>query len=134
LEYVTYSFVWDKTTRQFKTLYKPSRRTVQAVVNQLVGMRTSPSFEASNVLYVQPEDRLQIIKHYETVVVENGQKTIQPWFYVKHPSGLLGYIPAVFMSFKNTEHAALLKAFYEKPPLMKQDWHATEHFVFVKTP
>ncbi len=134
IEYVTYSLVWDKTMRQFKTLYKPSRRTLQAVVNQPFAMKSSPSFSSTNAQLVLPEDRLQIIKHYETVVVEKGKKMIQSWFYVKHPAGVLGYVPANMISFKNTEHAALLKSYYEKPPLMKQDWHATEHFVSVRIP
>ena len=132
LEYVTYSFVWDKTTRQFKTFYKPSRRTVQAVVRQPFALKTAPSFSAANAQLVLPDDRLQVIKHYENVVVEKGKKTMQTWLYVKHPAGILGYIPANMVTFKNTEHAALLTSFYEKPPLMKQEWHASEHFVFVR--
>jgi hypothetical protein len=134
LEYVTYSFVWDKTTRQFKSFYKPSRRTVQAVVNQSFALKITPSFSSGYAQLVLPNDRLQIIKHYETVVVENGKKTMQTWFYVKHPAGIQGYIPANLLTFKNTEHATLLKSFYQNPPLMKQDWHSAEHFVFVRNP
>ena len=134
VEYVTYSFVWDKTLRQFKSLYKPSRRTVQAVVNQSFVLKTSPSFAATNALLVQPDDRLQVIKHFENLTLENGKKTMQIWFYVKHPAGILGYIPANRIAFKNTEHAALLKSYYEKPPLMKQDWHGSNAFVFVRNP
>lgn len=132
LEYVTYSFVWDKILRQFRELYKPSRRTAQATVNQSLTLKTMPSVSSSDAQMVQPEDRLQIIKHYENMKQENGKKSIEAWLYVKHPSGVLGYIPANKITFKNTEHAALLKSFYEKIPLMKQDWHATNHFVVIR--
>lgn len=134
LEYVTYSFVWDKALRQFRELYKPSRRTIQAIVSQSFTLKTTPSTSAPNALLVQPDDRLQVIKHFENMKIENGKKRIEPWFYVKHPAGVLGYIPANLITFKNTEHAVILKSFYEKPPLMKQDWHNSNHFVFVKTP
>lgn len=134
MEYVTYSFVWDKASRQFRELYKPSRRTVQATVNQSFALKSTPSFSAPNTLQIQPDDRLQIIKHYENLKQENGKKVIETWFYVKHPAGILGYVPANKITFKNTEHAAILKSFYEKPPLMKQDWHSTNHFVVVRQP
>ena len=47
LEYVTYSFVWDKTLRQFRELYKPSRRTAQATVSQPIAMKTMPAVSAA---------------------------------------------------------------------------------------
>jgi Bacterial SH3 domain len=132
VEYVTYSFTWDKLTRQFKELYKPSRRTVQAVVSQEIELKASPNSSAPNTIVVQPEDRLQVIKHYENMKQEDGKKSIEIWLYVKHPAGIIGYILASQLVFKNTEHAAVLKLFYEKPPLMKQDWHSTNHFVGIR--
>ena len=134
LEYVTYSFVWDRATRQFKTLYKPSRRTVQAVVNQSFVLKSSPSLYSENAILVQPNDRLEVIKHFETMKQVNGKKTLETWFLVKHPTGVIGYIPAQQITFKNTEHASVLKSFYEKPPLMKQDWNSANRFVWVKNP
>ena len=134
MEYVTYSFVWDKVGRQFKELYKPSRRTVQAVALASVALKTTPSVSAPTAQILELEDRLQIIKHYENMKQEGGKKTLETWFYVKHPSGVLGYIPANKIVFKNTENATLLKSFYEKPPLMKQDWHSSSPFVVVRNP
>lgn len=132
LEYVTYSFVWDKTLRQFRELYKPSRRTAQATVSQPIAMKTMPAVSAVSHQQILPDDRVQVIKHYEKMKQENGKKSIETWFYVKHPSGVLGYVPANKIVFKNTEHAVLLKSFYEKTPLMKQDWHTTNHFVVIR--
>jgi hypothetical protein len=95
-------------------------------------MKTMPSATAASSQQILPDDRLQVIKHYETMKQESGKKSIETWFFVKHPSGTLGYVPANKIVFKNTEHAVLLKSFYEKTPLMKQDWHATNHFVVVR--
>ncbi len=134
LEYVTYSFVWDRTTRQFRELYKPSRRTVQAVANQSFMLKKAPTLSSENTVLIQPEDRLQVIKHYENVKLENRKKVVETWLYVKHPSGIFGYIPANQLTFKSTEHAAILKAYYEKSPLMKQDWHTANRFIFVRQP
>lgn len=134
VEYVTYSFVWDRTTRQFRELYKPSRRTLQAVVNQPFALKLSPSITSENTILVQPEDRLQIIKHYENIKLEKGKKTLDVWLYVKHPTGVYGYIPANQLTLKNTEHTAILKSYYQKPPLMRQDWHSSNRFVFVRNP
>ncbi len=134
MEYVTYSFVWDRTMRQFRELYKPSRRTVQAVVNQSFTLKSAPSLLANNTLLIQPEDRLQVIKHYENIKLVNGRKVIESWLYIKHPAGVFGYILANQVTFRNTEHAVLLKSYYAKTPLMKQDWHSANGFVFVRNP
>ena len=134
LEYVTYSFVWDRTIRQFRELYKPSRRTLQAVVNQPFTLKKTPTLSAESSVLVQPNDRLQVIKHYENIKLENGKKVVDTWLYVKHPTGLFGYIPGNQLTFKNTEHAAILKSYYEKPPLMKQGWHTPNRFIFVRMP
>ncbi|MBL7815231.1 MAG: SH3 domain-containing protein [Saprospiraceae bacterium] len=134
IEYVTYSFVWDAATRQFKPLYQPTRRTVQAVVNQPTILTATPSVSAAQTAYIQPNDRLQIIKHYENIKIQNGVKTIESWFYVKHPAGVLGYILAPKVSLKNIEHSSLLKSYYDNPPLMKQDWHSPNRFVSIRNP
>lgn len=132
LEYVTYSYVWDKNARQFRALYKPTRRTVQAVVNQAFTLKSAPTFASPDIILIQPDDRLQVIKHYENLKLINGKKTIESWFYVKHPAGVLGYVPASLLRFKNAEHAKILESYYLNPPLMKQDWHTTNHFVSVR--
>ncbi len=134
VEYVTYSFIWDRTMRQFRELYKPSRRTLQAVVNQSFTLKKTPSVSAANIILIQPEDHLQVIKQYENIKLENGKKMLDVWLYVKHPTGVYGYIPANQLTFKNTEHGAILKSYYEKPPLMKQDWHTAKRFVSVRNP
>jgi hypothetical protein len=131
LEQVTYSFAWDKLTRTFKTLYSESRRPVQAVVNQPIMLKTTPSVSSPVLVQIQPNERLQVLKHYENLVVENNKKLMDNWLLVRHPSGMNGYIRAVDVIFKNTEHAAILKAYYAQPPLVKQDWKRNERFLML---
>ena len=129
LEYVTYSFSWDKAARAFRQLYKPTRRSLQAAVVGATTLKTDPSVESADVALVSPDDRLQIIKHFQKIVIENGQKQVETWVYARHPSGALGYLRADKVTFKNIEHAAILEAFYQKTPLLMQDWHVETPFV-----
>lgn len=129
LEYVTYSFHWDKIERIFKPLYAESRRTVQGVVFETTTLKATPSVSAEEIKLVTPADRLQVIKHFEAMTVVNGEKKLDSWLYVRHPAGILGYVRGTELTFKNTEHAAVLKEYYQKPPLWKADWRSAVGFV-----
>lgn len=129
LEYVTYSFHWDKLERAFKILYPESRRTVQGVVFETTTLKATPSISADEIVLVTPADRLQVIKHFETITGSKDDKKLDTWLYVRHPSGILGYLRATDLTFKNTEHAAVLREYYQKPPLWKPDWHTLAGFV-----
>ncbi len=129
LEYVTYSFRWDKIERIFKPLYRESRRTVQAVTFETTTLKTTPSAFANAAMLITSADHLQVIKHFETIKVENGEKILETWLYVRHPAGILGYVRGRDISFKNAEHASVLREYYQKPPLWKPDWHSSVSFV-----
>jgi hypothetical protein len=137
LEYVTYSFIWDSSKKQFQNLYKPSRRSVQAIPVRMSALVQIPSFmtipppsvSQPNATPVEPTDRLQVIKHFENLRVEKNKKWIETWLYVKHPSGIYGYLPAQDLQFLNCEHAPILQTYYQKTPLMKQDWRSDMRFV-----
>jgi hypothetical protein len=131
LEYVTYSFRWDKIERLFKPLYAESRRTVQAIVVETTTLKRDPSVYSASTTLVTPADRVQVIKHFEKLTVENGVKKMETWLYVRHPAGILGYVQGSNLTFKSTEHATILRSYYKKPPLWKPDWHSVESFVKV---
>ena len=78
-----------------------------------------------------PADRLQIIKHFEVLTSENGEKKLETWLYIRHPSGASGYVRGKDLVFKNTEHATVLRDYYQKPPIWKPDWHSRQNFVKV---
>jgi hypothetical protein len=131
LEYVTYSFRWDKIERLFKPLYAESRRTVQAAVTETTTLKTTPSVFSAIAMLVTPADRLQVIKHYEVLKIENGEKKLDTWLYVRHPAGILGYVRGKDVVFKNTEHAPVLRTYYQNSPLWKPDWQSATSFIKV---
>ena len=133
VEYVTYSLNWDKTTRTFKPLYKESRTFITACVSQNINLRTAPSFDATVIRPLTMSDRLQIIKHTENIVKENGKKRVVNWLYVRI-AGVYGYVPGDKIMFKYIEHATILSNYYKQTPLMKQDWTFDTDFVSVKNP
>ena len=132
LEYVTYSYHWDKMTRTFTPLYAESRRSVQAVVKETTVLKENPSIWAEETTLIQPTDRLEVIKHFENIIIEKGQKKMENWLYVKHSSGSFGYLKATEVRFINTEHGSILTDFYVKSPLSKQDWRSNAVFVHIQ--
>ncbi len=134
LEYATCSYMWDKINRVFKPLYKESRTVITAVPKQSIALKKSPSLSSEVVSIIQPTDRIQIIKHFDDIVVEKGVKKVRNWFYVKHPSGVLGYVAANEVVFKNSEYTTILKNYYEQTPLLKSDWKPETTFVKVISP
>lgn len=134
LEYATCSYVWDKANKVFKVLYKESRTAITAVPKQSIVLKKAPSASSSALSLIQPTDRIQVIKHFDDVVVEKGIKKVQNWLYVKHPSGALGYVAAHEVVFKNLEYTVLLKNYYEQTPLLKGDWKPEIAFVKVIAP
>lgn len=133
LEYVTYTLIWSKAENNFIPLYKESRTPVYAYTEGVTTLRKTTSLAPNEkVGSFQADEKLLIIKHFDTFKVEKGVKKVDNWLYVKHPSGVLGYVKAEEVSFKNIEHATLLNAYYKKTPLFKTSWKPTEEFVSVK--
>lgn len=133
MEYVTYSLSWDKISRTFKPLYAQSRTFITAYALQNINLRTAPAFDASVIRVITINDRLQIIKHNENIIVENGKKRVLNWFYVRI-GGVYGYVSADKVLFKHFEHAAILSEYYKQTPLLKQDWVFDTDYVAVKIP
>ena len=134
MEYATSSFVWDKIERIFKPLYKESRTPINVATTHSTALKKTPSVSSAILITIQPNERLQVIKHFDEIVIEKSIKKVRNWFYVKHPSGIFGYIAANDIVFKNIEHAALLKEYYEKTPILKTAWSPEISFLKVVSP
>ena len=132
LEYVTISQVWNKTTKSFKSLYAESHSPLVGYPREPTAIRTTPSVSGIIQGNIKPEDRLTVVKHFENIVIEKNKKRIDTWLFVKHPTGVYGYVLANQIKFKNTEHADLLEQYYKNPPLEKKDWLSDMPFVSVK--
>jgi hypothetical protein len=134
LEFVTYSLIWDNVRRQYKVLYKENRTAPQGFVSEPTLLKYSPSSSSnSGSVYVQTNQKFQIIKHYENISFDGyGQKVVENSFFVKHPSGVYGYLPANVVLFKGVEHGSILKSYYKHPPLNKSDWKWEGSFIVIK--
>lgn len=132
LEYVTYTYTWDKRLKLYKPLYKETRIAPPATVKEPVYLQSDPTGStARRGSLLRPEEPLQVIKHWETYVQEKGVKQLRCKLYVKTASGEYGYLPAGTVRFLNIEHAALLGQYYEHPPLIKSDWKSNLSFISV---
>jgi len=130
LEYVTYTYQWNEQSKKYQILYGPSKISPQAQpIRDKVQIKTEPSYLGKVACVIGTKDKLQVIKHYERFVLDNGKKKIVPYLYVKLPSGNFGYIMADEVDFLNIEHAKLLKEYYELKPLTKDEWKSDEQFL-----
>jgi hypothetical protein len=130
LEYVTYTYQWNEQLKKYQILYAESRTSPQAHPHDnKVDVKKDPSYLGKVICVVNKTDKLQVIKHFERYVLENGKKKIVPYLYVKLPSGNFGYIMADEIDFINIEHANLLHKYYQLKPLTKGEWSSDEQFL-----
>jgi hypothetical protein len=130
LEYVTYTYQWNEQQKKYRMLYAESRTSPQAQpVRNKVNVKNEPSYVGKVICVISKSDRLQVVKHYERFVLDNGKKKIVPYLYVKLPSGNFGYIMADEIDFLNIEHANLLREYYQLKPLTKSEWKSEEQFL-----
>jgi hypothetical protein len=132
MEYVTVSQVWDKKAKAFKPLYAESRSPVVAYARDAALIKATPALSSATQGGMRPDDRLTVVKHFENITVEKNKTKIETWLFVKHPSGIYGYVLANKLKFKNMEYADLLEQYYKNPPFEKKDWVSDMPFVSVK--
>ncbi len=132
LQYVTYSFIWNNGKKAFEPFYKESRTPVSGIVIRKITLNKVPSVSSEKAATILADDKVLIIKHFDALKSEKGIKKVENWLYVKHLSGVYGYMNADDLVFKNVEHATVLKNYYSKTPLLKQDWKSDAPFVTVK--
>ncbi len=124
MEYVTTYYNWDKRTKTFKNLYGSATMAIQGGVWKTgTALKKEPQNQSATISYLRKDQSLTIIKHYEKYVVEQGQKKIKNWFYVKDAEGIYGYIPAEKTGIASVEHADILNLYYSNPPLSKLTWN-----------
>ncbi len=133
LEYVTTTYIWDAPTRQLRPLYAQTRSIPTAQTTEPTLLRRDPNTIALAVTETLPNERLQVIKHYESYqVAPDGHKYLEHWLYVRHLSGTYGYVLATAVRFKKIEHAVLLEQYYQTAPLQKTDWKAPAQYTFLR--
>ncbi len=130
MEYVTYTYSWNERTRQYRMIYKESR-TAPAVGSRKdhAVIKDEPSIIGKSIGTVNRSDRMEVVKHHERKVIENGKKKIAHYLYVKLKDGKLGYIQANEVGFIDIEHAELLNYYYKSGSPDLEKWKTEKHFL-----
>ena len=130
LEYVTYTYGWEERMKMYKVLYKENRSAPVAGAKRAgVYLLDSPQRNAKRVVRIGQSEQLEVIKHYEDIVIKNGQKKMETFLLVRTSRGQLGYLSANSVGFIEAAHAKLLNQYYSNPPLLKMDWKTDQSFL-----
>lgn len=132
MEYVTYTYGWNERTKQYRMLYKESRTPLVAGSRRdILTIKDAPSIIGKSVGTANRSDRMEIIKHHERKVIENGVQRTEPYFFVKLRSGISGYIKADEIGFIDIEHSELLNYFYQSAKPDLKTWMTKKYFLNV---
>ncbi len=131
LEYVTLTYDWDESKKQFVTLYDENRTPLQAFAKKNYFLKKSPSDTAQVIAKITAEEELIVIKSYENFTMPlNAELKIDIWLYVKSTDGVYGYLPAYQVYFGDIEHTVILHEYFNTPPNNRQDWKSEELFLY----
>ena len=120
LEFVTYTYAWNNRKKKFVQFYQKNQNALKGIVyNPKIFLKSEPSFLSKKIENLKPNVPFTVIKHFEKVFIQNGEKKISPYLYVQSVNGNRGYIRGKVVHFLNTEHSKILFDFYQKPPLSK---------------
>lgn len=130
MEFVTYTYIWNKRSKTYKKFYDESRMApkVTAKSNSL-RLSTTPTGGQWKRIDVPTNTTLNVIKHYEKSVIENGRKVNRNFFYLSAGTGIKGYVSAEAVQFTGTQHTDLLNRYYRNPPASKANWKSNDQFL-----
>ncbi len=130
VQFVTYTYSWNVRAGAFQLLYEPTRvPPTVAPLNFGVSVRKIPALAGEVVGIFGTDDRLAVFRQFDKIVVENGQKKVEPYLLVRTPDGQFGFIAASKIQWLKTRHARLLEAYGQQPPLSRVGWSADLPFV-----
>ncbi len=132
LEYVTYTYNWDKYENKYRLLYDETRIAPEAGIRDNTAvLKVKPTKDARSISTITSSDLLTVVKHSESYSVVEGKKHIHQYLLVQTPSGQMGYVPAEDIGFIDIEHADIINTFYPQAILIKNDWKRNEDFITV---
>jgi len=115
MEYVTYSYAWDKSTNTFATLYEPSR------TSPLVKPRSDKlNLLAAPGLYqtmgtVGTRETLKVIGQEEKIYKLGTSVEKKIFFLVQTAYGKKGYIESHHVQFIENDYSKALNSYYQHP-------------------
>ncbi len=133
MEYVTYTYMWNARKKVFEQLYEETRTSLVGTTKLPTSLKEHPSYASKNLFFLQPNESLTIIKHFEKAVLQGHTKKVDYYLLVKTQSGKTGYILASEVAVRNCSHATILNQFYTQAPLDKNRWSSNQESLFVNS-
>jgi len=115
MEYVTYTYAWDKSTNRFETLYEPSR-TKPVLKPKADNLHLYPGpglFQTIGT--VDTRERLKVIGQEEKILRYGDQMTKKVYFLVETFDGKRGYIESKDVDFVENDYSKSLNKYYHQP-------------------
>lgn len=122
--YVTYTYIWDNPTAQFKPLYSESRLALSVFSKGKFNLFSK--IKNNDILaQIQPNEAL-IIKEIYQLNAENPEI----WLQVETQNNVKGYLPAYNVYLGDIEHSDILHEYFNNPPSDFYDWKWEQPFLF----
>ena len=116
MEYVTYSYVWNKGTEKFETLYEPSRtQPILRPKSDNLDLFPGPGLNQT-IAKVDTRETLKVIAQEEKYLKYGGgvvKKKI--YFLVETFDGKKGYIESKDVQFVENDYSKSLNSYYHQP-------------------
>ena len=117
LEYVTYSYAWDKSKNSFEILYEPSRTSpvVKPKANNLY-LYPGPGLY-QKVGTVGTRETLKVLGQEEKIFKVGTSTEKRIFFYVETAWGKKGYIESHNVEFIENDYIKALNSYYQHPSM-----------------
>ncbi len=116
LEYVTYTYSWDRRNKNYQVLYEENRSAPQVKVAQAgVVLQEGPTDSAKRIQALPPNETLDVIREQVTVSQSRRGTQRESYLYVRLADGRYGYLPTRFTNFVQTAHAEQLDHYFRQP-------------------
>ena len=116
MEYVTYSYVWNKSTDKFESLYEPSRtQPVLRPISDNLDLFPGPGLNQT-IAKIDTRETLKVIAQNEKYLKYGGgvvKKKI--YFLVETFDGKRGYIESKDVKFVENDYSKSLNSYYHQP-------------------
>jgi len=117
MEYVTYTYAWDKGTNKFETLYEPSRTSpILKPKYDNLNLFPGPGLYQT-VGKVGTRETLKVIGQEVKFYRLGNDVTKKVFFLVKTFDGKKGYIESTNVEFIENDYNKALNSYYQRPSL-----------------
>ena len=113
MELVTYSYKWNNRKKIFDDLFEETRMTPKAQSKYgSLSVRKRPTFASKKVGTLDFQETFKVIKHYDKIILKNGEKKTETYLFIQLLDGTTGYILANHATFINSFHAPMISKYY----------------------